>query len=507
MARSALRLLALALAASPLAAAVQLAGPVPCDRGAPLPPCNVWASREPLGPANEVHIALDPADPQHLLVVAKDYALGAAAGCSPQGGSSVAAGAYATFDGGATWTAARIPAPYPNGGALPSPLPFRCVSDPVAAFGPGGVAYVAVLNFAYDGAVPQGGAVAVARSPDGGRTWPGAEVRVVHASPGDDKEWLAVDRAGRAHLAWVDFDAGRIWYARSDAAFAFGAPQAVARAGSGNPGVVAATGPEDQVYLLWRDGAELRMARSLDGGGGFEAPWTAMTVRPYETGGPPRFPFLPQLAVDLGPTSPHRGRLYAVWPEAGAAATDADVALASSDDGGRTWSGPTRVDDFTLLARRQVLPAVSVAPDGRVDVAWLDQRLDLTTPHDPTGVLDGQALETFHAYAASSRDGGASWSENRMVSELPLVARLSRHQSGVPFVGDYMGVASAPDAAWPAFPGDGADRLLEGLAPLHATRVDAYVARVPAGAAPQRAPLSFADGPWPPGDRLSGPLR
>lgn len=446
-------------------------GPLPCAPAPLVPACNRWASRLPLGPANEVHVAVNPLDPNHLLVVAKDYALGNNGDCRPNGQFHVASASYVTKDGGLTWRTGRVPAPYPNGGAEPSPLSWRCGSDPVAAFGPDGTAYYILLNFEYTGG--RKGTIAVARSPDGGASWPAGDVRPLHTSPGNDKEWGAVDAAGRVHVVWSDLTAGKVMYARSLPDFTFEAPKALANIGAGNPAVTAANGPAGETYVFWRDGASIKFTRSVDGGGSFEPIRAAFNTIPYETGGPPRLPFMPQLAVDRNPASPFAGRVYVVWPDAREG--DAAVFEASSADGGLTWTAPQRVDDNLIPGRRQVMPTVSVAPNGRVDVAWLDQR-DL--PPLPIGPLG----ETYRAYASSSTDGAAGWSLNAAVSEVPLVAGFSKHQDGSVFIGDYMGIASTDEAAWPAFPGNGADRLLESLPSEKFQRADAYVAALAGGA-------------------------
>ncbi|HEV8361360.1 MAG TPA: hypothetical protein VGR28_12995 [Candidatus Thermoplasmatota archaeon] len=471
-------LLALALVVPALAAAAALPPPSDpgqvqltsdlCARPAPLPPCNLWASRLPLGPANEVHIAVNPLNPQHLLAVAKDYGLGANGDCRPAGALHVASASYVTKDGGATWSVGRVPAPYPNGGAQPSPLPWLCGSDPVAAFGPDGTAYYILLNFQYTGG--RKATIAVARSPDGGLTWPASDIRMLHTASGDDKEWGAVDSSGRVHVVWTDTGNGRILYSRSDAAFNFEAPRQLAIGGGGNPAVTVAAGPGGEVYVVWRDGGAIRFTRSLDGGATFAPVRVAFSTTPYDAGGPPRFPFMPQIAVDRNPASPFAGRIYVTWPDARNG--DSDVYMASSGDRGDSWTAATRVDDFPLPQRRQVLPTVSVAPNGRVDVAWMDQRLGASIPAQQF------AQDLFHAFASHSVDGGATWSANRLVSEVPLVSSFSHHQDGSVFIGDYMGIASTDDFAYPIFPGNGVDRLAQGLGPDDFARADAYTAPV-----------------------------
>lgn len=458
-----------------------------CTRPAPLPPCNHWASRSPLGPANEVHVAVNPLDPLHLLVVAKDYGLGANADCRPDGALHVASASYVTRDGGLTWKTSRVPAPYPNGGGELSPLPFKCGSDPVALFGPEGTAYYVLLNFQYTGG--RQAAIAVARSPDGGETWPASEIRVVDVSPGDDKQWGAVDATGRVHVAWTETARGEIRYARSDTSFAFESARVVARAGGGNPGVTVGTGPGGEVYLFWRAATHLKVMRSLDAGATFEEPRTALVTVPFEERTfTPGLPFFPTSAVDAHPSSPWAGRLYLAWtdrrlaPDAAGAGPYGSIFVASSGDGGATWTPPRRVDGGNPPRMGQVTPALSVAPNGRVDAAWLEQSgaascffLSCEGGDLPLGGV------VFNTFASSSLDGGLTWDAPRLVSEAPLLAPLSRHQNGNVFVGDYIGIASTDEFAWPAFPGNGVDRPLEGLPVLEVPRVDAYLA-------PLRAP-------------------
>lgn len=464
--------------ASPLAASSGEGDGILCElRGASPVPCNYWASRLPMGPSNEVHVAVNPLDPNHLLVVGKDYGLGSYNGCRPSGAWHVASSSYVTFDGGATWTTARVPAPYPLGGGSPSPLPYVCGSDPVAAFGPDGTAYYILLNFDYVG--PRHGAIGVAKSPDGGRTWPASGVRLLHTSGGDDKQWGAVDAAGRVHVVWSDLSQGRVLYSRSDASFAFSTPRVLFTIGGGNPGVLVVPGVDNEVYVVWRDSSSIKFMKSADGGATFAPARVAFATTPYETGGPPRLPFMPQAAIDTGADSPFRGRIYVTWPDARLG--DSSVWMSSSGDDGATWTLPKRVDDNTVANKRQVLPTVSVAPNGRVDVAWMDERVGAQV----TGVY-----MPFSAFSSSSLDAGASWAANTMVSEVPLNAYWSPHQDGSVFIGDYMGIASTNEAAWPTFPGNGLDRAGV-LPPDKLDRADAYVARVPGGApaADAQAPI------------------
>lgn len=443
-----------------------------CARVAPLPPCQLWASRVPKGPANEVHIAVNPTDPLHLLAVGKDYSLGRNGDCASGGAYHVGSASYVSFDGGLTWSTTRVPAPYPNGGAEDSPLPFKCGSDPVAIFGPDGTAYYLLLNFQYTGGRAAG--IAVARSLDGGRSWPAGEIRLLHTSGGDDKEWGASTRDGNLHIVWTDVYGGRMYYARTLGSFDQWQVRQFANSGSGNPAVTVAGGPNSEVYIFWRDGAAIKFTKSTDGGATLSPIRVAFTTRPYEASGQPRLPFMPQLAVDANPDSPFAGSIYVAWPQRN---TGSDAFLAHSRDGGLTWSTPVRVNDDSSTSARQVMPHPSVAPNGRVDVAWVDQRLARNT-------------DQWHAFVASSTDGGVTFGANRLVQDVPLEAQWSRHQNGGVFIGDYIGIASTNSYAYPIFPGNSIDRIpalgLDGW-----QRADAYTAPVAAG-----APSSSADAEW-----------
>jgi hypothetical protein len=79
-----------------------------------------------------------------------------------------------------------------------------------------------------------------------------------------------------------------------------------------------------------------------------------------------------RVLIDLAPApafavDPARGRVYAAW-ESGH-----DVDLSRSDDGGDTWSPPRRLGPSTGA---QFLPGIGVDPGGRVDVAYYDRSRD-----------------------------------------------------------------------------------------------------------------------------------
>ena len=117
-----------------------------------------------------------------------------------------------------------------------------------------------------------------------------------------------------------------------------------------------------------------------------------------------------------------RGVFHVVWHDN--RAKELDAYYSSSRDG-ITWTAPKRLnDDPTDTLRGQHYPQISMSPDGRLDVAWYDWRDD---PFPPSTVGNGQTLSLFSnrgvfaaVYMTSSRDGGATWTKNVRVSDVPI---------------------------------------------------------------------------------------
>ena len=168
------------------------------------------------------------------------------------------------------------------------------------------------------------GAERVYSSTDGGLTWntttltpPVADV--TSACPSDPG--VAIDRAGRQYFS---FD-------RS---------------------VPCTSEAPSRVYVSSRDGPH--------------AKWSApVLVAPLGTG---RVDDKPAIAVDSSPVSPHRGRVYVAWARLSRRVAYS-IVLSHSDDHGRTWSRPVKVnhqgDDLNYAT-------LAVARNGAVYVAWTD---------------------------------------------------------------------------------------------------------------------------------------
>jgi hypothetical protein len=76
----------------------------------------------------------------------------------------------------------------------------------------------------------------------------------------------------------------------------------------------------------------------------------------------------PAIAVDTSPASPFRGRVYLAWTRI-ARNIVFSIVLSHSDDGGRTWSRPVKVN---RTGREVTYANVAVSRKGTVYVAWDD---------------------------------------------------------------------------------------------------------------------------------------
>ena len=74
--------------------------------------------------------------------------------------------------------------------------------------------------------------------------------------------------------------------------------------------------------------------------------------------------------------------------------------FARSTDGGLTFSAPHRINDDPINHNKwHFFGTLSVAPNGRIDVVWLDTR-------NAANNIDSQLFYSF------STDGGVTWAPN-----------------------------------------------------------------------------------------------
>lgn len=348
-----------------------------------------------------------------------------------------------TADGGETWQHTELP--LPDG----VDRPFA----PDVAFGPDGELYVSYVDLVGRGNTPDN--LWLARSDDGGET---LSDPVQVAGELAFQARLAVDDEGTVHLTWLDAEdvallslperAPIVAAHSTDGGETFSEPVEISdpdreRVGAAVPAVDA----DGDLVVLYKDfkdnrrdfqnlegppwdGPEALVAtRSEDGGESFE-PGVEIDDNLIPT---ERFlvflPNFPSLAA--GPD----GGLYASWSDGRHG--DRDVFLARSDNG-ESWSDPVRVNDNpTEDGTDQYLPAVSVAPNGRVDVVFHDRR------HDPDNVMTD-------AYLAYSHDGGETFGNARISADSfdsQIGLAVADHLE--PDLGSRLAVVSWEDTALP----------------------------------------------------------
>jgi putative cell wall-binding protein len=382
------------------------------------------ADDDPFRGADIPGVAVDPADARHLVLFDQNFVT---AQCE----------VHVTFDGGSTWdvTALRAPA----GFVSPPCQQFNSSGYPHVnqsiAFGSNNQVYATfdsttgpreVFTNATNG-LGQGDSTLVAKSSDGGKTFGVATVVLaappgpqpyyvrptvgVQARPAGDRVVVAAwgelvtsggpaDGAGDRRLVTaVSNDGAATWSAPVDAS----APGEQVREPS--PAVFGADGT---IYLAWRNRdnppspSNEIVAKSTDGG----ATWVRNLAGAVTGLGQGPDGGAQQLAIDRSSNT-----LYLVYQEKQPYG-DQDVWSQRSTDGAATWSKPLRVnDDTTGNGVRQHLPHISVAPNGRIDVVWIDHRNAYRSPVTPAprGGVD--------VYYASSTDGGATFSANRRITD------------------------------------------------------------------------------------------
>jgi hypothetical protein len=186
-------------------------------------------------------------------------------------------------------------------------------------------------------------------------------------------------------------------------------------AGSRN-GMVARLDNKGNAYVMWPTGVAnitpappggLALSKSTDGG----KTWSSAISIPFSyenaTGGPAGA--YPQFQV-----SPKTGALHIVYnrnPTPDIAGMS-DVFHRVSYDGGVTWSEAKNItDDDPKIYGGQFFPNLSIAPNGRIDVAWWDTR-------------DIQGLRGTDAYYAYSTDDGKSFGKNIRLTDRSIDRKL-----------------------------------------------------------------------------------
>lgn len=178
-----------------------------------------------------------------------------------------------------------------------------------------------------------------------------------------------------------------------------------------------ATSPDGSVYIAWvshgpRSQADVMIAR-FTGDGKMQGAAVRVNSHPGIAtawrGDPPTVAVTPDNTVLVGWTA-------RVESESGHAT---DIYLSSSKDHGQTFGAPVKVNDDPKPAVHG-MHSLTVAKDGRIYVAWLDERNVTPSPMKDMKMEAkpaGQHMESNRdVFIAASTDGGRSFTKNQRVA-------------------------------------------------------------------------------------------
>ncbi len=381
------------------------------------PQAHVFTLTPTPGFFTEPGIAVNPRNPKQVVAVFQDNVHAA----------------YSN-DAGGTWQLAENV----------DPKNYKISSDVSTAFDNQGHAFVCYIafdklgtfNYWAHGATRNG--IFVRRSLDGGKTWeanhiPVAEQPSAAGIPFEDKPYIVVDNtqskyAGNLYIGWTRWrladsqmvlsrstDDGKTWSDPIEIDAHPGLPRDDNGAAEGFDGVVA---PDGTLYAIWSQNDDIMLTSSRDGGRTFSHARPVLHTAPimFAIDTLDRANGFPQIAID-----PKSKRLYVTWSDYRNG--DLDVFVASSDDKGKHWSGPVRVNnDPVHNGAEQFFQWLAVDPvDGSINVVFYDRR------RDPANRKQIVVL-------ARSTDGGRTFANFAWTDDA--------FEAGGVFFGDYSGLAA-----------------------------------------------------------------
>ena len=207
---------------------------------------------------------------------------------------------------------------------------------------------------------------------------------------------VAIDSKGYLHLVWIGGNS-KIYHSQSYAlapvsAKSWQPSQALAN-GSGVTRAEIATGPSDQIYVVYDapgDDGLIYTLRSLDGGSNWSAPISISDIYSPEAG----FDIRPRIEVDF------QGRIHVKWQEQTLPPEFKGIGLyyTYSKDEGITWSQQINLNEGLDYPNEFGWdPGFIVATEG-------ENLLDIN--------IAGDAARRYYRY---SQDGGQNWSQARQV--------------------------------------------------------------------------------------------
>lgn len=331
--------------------------------------------------ANEPSLAIDPTNIERMAIGWRQF--------DTIGSNFRQAGFSYSLDKGETWT---FPGPL-------EPGVFR--SDPVLDFNKNGQFFYNSLESGY---------VCSVFKSESDSTW-GEPVYAY----GGDKQWMAIDRSGgpgtdNIYAFWKPFLSSCTGaFTRS----ADGGDSYEECSGIPNDGTrgTMAIGPLGELYILGETNGNFYLAKSTNVWNDAEdVVWDFSTTVNMNGvlslyNGPNPNGMLGQAWVAVNTDLDYYGHVYIVAPVRNSAIGDeSDVVFVKSEDGGVTWSEPLIINDDFSTDHYNWFPTISVAPNGRIDIAWVDTR-------------DNPSTYLSALYYSYSTDGGETWSVNEKLSE------------------------------------------------------------------------------------------
>lgn len=362
---------------------------------------NVDASDE-CGPQSETYIALNRAQSKVMAAGSNEIFR------DPMRG-------YFSTDAGLSWGGVDLPLPPP----LQGTHDHRFGSDPSLAFDTnGGLYYSYIVVFFGNGNGIDGTELAVARSTDGGATYPSVSFFSFQngGSHFNDKPMITVDTnptspfRDRIYVAWDaaagGTTGGGIRLARSsDQGATFSVTRADSPSGPGKSiGAIPFVGPNGELYVAWNDfqANAIVFNRSFDGGLTWDQPRTVASKSIPFSIAVPAESFRGSLVYPACDTDrsggAHTGRLYCSWMDL-TSTGNTDILISFSNDRGSTWSAPKPVADRLSFPVDRFNHWLSVDQStGDVNISFYDTRNDTTGFRYMTDV-----------FLTRSTDGGVTW--------------------------------------------------------------------------------------------------
>lgn len=274
--------------------------------------------------------------------------------------------------------------------------------------------------------------IVVQRSKRLGKRWTKGAGMGLNGNKDQDKEWMATSVDGSTLLTcWTQFDLygspvvtdrSNILCSTSNRRAKKWSEPVRINSLSGDcadsdltvEGAVPDIAADGTMYVAWAQADTIWMDWSGDGG----LTWLEKDLRvtkiqggwDQEIRGVGRANGMPVTRVDRS-DGPHQGRVYVNWTDDRNGADDNDVWLVHSDDKGKTWTDPIRVNDDPAGAQQFFTWMAVDDVTGHIHIVFYDRR-DAMQKYPDVRLKPSWNTEV---YLASSYDGGTTW-ENLKVS-------------------------------------------------------------------------------------------